>query len=254
MAESMPTSISAFTHRRARADSTASFAFYDDEEPDESPMIDDEEAESRGRGDVEEMRFGEEAVDEDDSTDVSTDLERQAPDNDYVLHRRASTQSRGSVRSRLLRRDSGLSGGSEFGRARFSQKTYMINEDLYIVIAGFKTSLVGMIAYILLCIITFGLAWLLFRWVPKWHVKLVGRPSTLRDSEWVVIEVSLCTFDDERMQQLTSVRTRGMRWLYWMSAPGRTGDRYPPCLAPQIRSRRICSTKIRTQFLGICEL
>ncbi|KAB5563391.1 hypothetical protein GE09DRAFT_1112275 [Coniochaeta sp. 2T2.1] len=190
MAESMPTSVSAFTHRRARADSTASFAFYPDEEPDESPFIDDEYEESRGRLDVDDMRFGQEIPDEDDSTDMSADLERQAPENDYVLHRRASTQSRGSVRSRLLRRDSGLSGGSEFGKARFSQKTYMVNEDLYIVIAGFKTSVIGMTVYVLLCTMTFGLAWLLFRWVPKWHVKLVGLTSTLRDSEWVVIENS----------------------------------------------------------------
>jgi cation-transporting ATPase 13A2 len=190
MAESLPTSVSAFTHRRARADSTASFAFYDDEEPEESPFIDDEDAESRGRADLDDMWFGEEAADEDDSTDVSADLERQAPDNDYVLHRRASTLSRGSVRSRLLRRDSGLSGESQFGRARFSQKTHMVNEDLYIVIAGFRTSRVGMVVYILLCILTFGLAWLLFRWVPKWYIKLTGKPSTLRDCEWVVIEVS----------------------------------------------------------------
>jgi cation-transporting ATPase 13A3/4/5 len=190
MAESLPTSVSAFTHRRARADSTASFAFYDDEEPDESPFIDEEEEDARGRSYTDDMRFGEETPDEDDSTDLSADLERQTPENDYVLHRRPSTQSRGSIHSRLLRRDSGLSGESQFGRARFSQKTYMVNEDLYIVIAGFRTSLVGMTVYISLCILTFGLAWLLFRWVPKWHVKLTGRPSTLRDCEWVVIEVS----------------------------------------------------------------
>lgn len=152
--------------------------------------MDDEEGEYHGSVDVDDMRFGAEAVDEDDSTDMSADLERQAPDNDYVLHRRSSTQSRGSARSRLLRRDSGLSGESQFGRARFSQKTYMVNEDLYIVIAGFRTSHVGMTVYILLCFLTFGLAWLLLRWVPKWHVRLTGKPSTLGDCDWVVIEVS----------------------------------------------------------------
>ena len=194
MAESLPTSVSAFhTHRRARADSTASFAFYDDEEPEESPIIDDDDydEERRFSGDVEDMRFGEDMAGEDDSTDVSTDLERQAPDNDYVLHRRASTQSRSSsVHGRLLRRDSGLSAGSSYGKGRFSQKTYMVNEDLYIVIAGFRTSSVGLSIYVLLCVLTFGLAWLLFRWLPKWHVKLIGQPSTLGESEWVVIEVS----------------------------------------------------------------
>lgn len=186
MAESLPTSVSAFTHRRARADSTTSFAFYTDEEPGESPFREDDDDQSQFTGVADDHRYSGDMADEEDSTD----LERQAPENDYILHRRASTQSRGSVRSRLLRRDSGLSAGSDFGKARFSQKLYMANEDLYIVIAGFRTSLLGQAVYLLSCVSTLGLAWLLFRWLPRWHVKLTGRQSTVRDCEWVVIEVS----------------------------------------------------------------
>lgn len=184
MAESLPTSVSAFTHRRSRADSTTSFTFYqEDEGPDESPIVDEEEV---GLMDGEDLSSREDIEDEEDSTD----LERQAADNDYVLHRRASTHSRGSVRSRLLRRDSGLSAGSDLGKARFSQKIHMVNEDLFIVIAGFRTSRTGMALYIVACVLTLGLAWLLFRWLPRWHVKLVGEPSTLRDCQWVVVENS----------------------------------------------------------------
>lgn len=64
----------------------------------------------------------------------------------------------------------------------------MVNEDLYIVIAGFRTSSVGVALYILLCLSTFGLGWLLFRWLPRWHVRLVGKATPLRDCDWVVIE------------------------------------------------------------------
>jgi len=182
MAESLPTSVSAFHHPRRRADSNASFSFYQDE-PEEPiifengrPLVDD----------LDEIPFADEFEEEQDSTD----LERQAPDNDYVLHRRASIQStRDSVHSRLLRRDSGLSTGSTPGGNRFSQKIYMANEDLYIVIAGFQTSFFGLAVYLAICITTLGLGWLLFRWLPRWHIKLIGRPSSLRDCEWVVLEV-----------------------------------------------------------------
>lgn len=183
MAESLPTSVSAFTHRRARADSMTSFTFYQEEEA-ESPIIDDEESR---RSDIGDLPFNEELDEED-----WDDLERQASDNDYVLHRRTSTLSRASVHSRLLRRDSGLSAGSAFGEGRSTQKIYMANEDLYIVVAGFRTSATGLAIYTLACVLSLGLAWLLFRWVPRWHVKLVGQPAPLRECQWVVIEVSFC--------------------------------------------------------------
>merc|ERR1712093_741983 len=65
MGESVPTSVSSFAHRRGRADSTASFTYYqeDDDEPlppsDESAIQDDES----------ELHFGEE--------EGSTDLESE---------------------------------------------------------------------------------------------------------------------------------------------------------------------------------
>ncbi|KAK4193092.1 vacuolar cation-transporting ATPase YPK9 [Podospora australis] len=186
MAESLPTSVSAFNHRRTRADSTASFSFYQDEDEPEEPLILD------GRrthvGDLDELPFEDDY--EEDEED-SADLERNAEENDYVLHRRASTQSRGaSVHSMLLRRDSGVSAGSGYGSNRHNQKTYMENEDLYVAIAGFQTSYVGYTIYTLLCIFTLGIAWLVFRWVPKWKVKLIGRSALLRECKWVVIENS----------------------------------------------------------------
>ena len=81
-----------------------------------------------------------------------------------------------------------MSAGSGYGANRYSQKVYMVNEDLYIAIAGFRTSAVGLAIYVLLCLCTFGLAWLVFRWLPRWHVKLVGKASHLRDCQWVVVE------------------------------------------------------------------
>ncbi|EHA57052.1 hypothetical protein MGG_06925 [Pyricularia oryzae 70-15] len=187
MAESLPTSLSAFAHRRPRADSTTSFAFYQEDEDDEDPAAAGRPLLGDGTTDIDdldEIPFHAGIEDEEDSND----LERQAPDNDYVLHRRNSTHSRHSVHSRLLRRDSAATEGSSYGTGRVSQKIYMVSEDLTIVIAGFKTSLVGLAAYTIICLGTLGIGWLLFRWLPRWHVKLLGQPCPLRECEWVVIE------------------------------------------------------------------
>ena len=186
MAESLPTSVSAFNHRRARADSTASFSFYQED-------IDErlETGEVASSEDLDELPFEDDYEDDVGASEVgSSDLERQAPDDEYVLNRRSSTQSRRSGHSRVLRRDSGVSASSGHGGNRTSQKVYMVNEDLYIAIAGFRTSTLGLAVYILICLLTFGVGWLLFRWIPRWHVKLVGRPSSLKDCQWVVIENS----------------------------------------------------------------
>lgn len=190
VAESLPTSVSAFSHRRARADSTTSFVYYDEEEeglefPGEHGVFDeDDEYVRRSVSDIGDLEFGEIEEEEDDSTDRDYD----ASANDYLLQRRSSTLSRNSVRAHLLRRDSTVTERSSRLFGRTSQKLYMKNEDLTIAIAGFRTSLPGYIAYICLCTLTCGLGYLLLRWMPRWYVAIVGRPWTLRDCDWVVIE------------------------------------------------------------------
>lgn len=196
MAESLPTSVSAFSHRRARADSTTSFTYYEEEEPEPEPSDLLEHPDEFRRtsisegyvrrsisdiGDIGDLEF---CVDDEDSADH----EYQAAEDDYVLHRCSSTQSRNSVHARLLRRDSTATAASSRLDGRTSQKVYMANEDLTIAVAGFRTGTVGYPVYILLCVLSLGLAFLLFRWLPRWYVGLVGRPCPLRDCDWVVIE------------------------------------------------------------------
>lgn len=177
MAESVPTSVSSFAHRRGRADSTASFTYYqeDDEEnlppsEDDSAILDDES----------ELQYEHEGV---------ADLE--AGDLDEI-RRTSSGYSRASVHDHLLRRDSARTEGSNFDRGhRTSQKIYIVMEDLTIVVAGFRTSSLGYALYATICVLTCGLGYLLLRWLPRWQVHLVGTPSPLRECSWVVIEVRL---------------------------------------------------------------
>ncbi|RSL40941.1 hypothetical protein CEP53_013061 [Fusarium sp. AF-6] len=194
VAESLPTSVSAFSHRRPRADSTTSFRYYDD---DADGFPDEEDAESvavqsmpgdyirRSVSDIGDLEFGADAVEDEDE---ELDHDYRVSEDDYALHRHSSSYSRNSVHARLLRRDSTATIGSFRRHGRTSQKVYMVNEDLTIAIAGFKTSHVGSAVYLLLCILTCGLAYLLFRWLPRWYVGLLGQPCALRDCEWVVIE------------------------------------------------------------------
>ncbi|KAK0392169.1 hypothetical protein NLU13_1667 [Sarocladium strictum] len=192
VAESLPTSVSAFSHRRTRADSTTSFTYYDDQD-NQDYADSDEEAMSRRQSfaseyarhsmsDIGDFEFGE--VEEDDSADQDYD----ASHDDYAMRRRSSTHSRSSVHARLLRTDSAATSSSAPGRGRISQKIYMVNDDLTIAVAGFSTSRAGFALYACLCILTGGLAYLLFRWLPRWYVTVVGMPCPLRSCQWVVVE------------------------------------------------------------------
>ena len=176
MAESVPTSISSFAHRRGRADSSAtvaSFTYYQEDEEEDLPPSEDDSA---ILDDESELQY-----------DGAPDLE--AGDLDEI-RRTSSGYSRASVHDHLLRRDSGRTEGSNFDHGhRTSQKIYIVTEDLTIVVAGFRTSTLGYAIYTTICVLTLGLGYLLLRWLPRWQVRLVGTPSSLRECSWVVIEV-----------------------------------------------------------------
>ncbi|EGP85061.1 uncharacterized protein MYCGRDRAFT_46026 [Zymoseptoria tritici IPO323] len=183
MSESVPTASSSFFHRRSRADSNVSFTYYeedrdfDSEEWPEEAVFDEDQLESQSLNG--ENTFLEPEQDFDDSTEDAS-----------LASRRPSKGSRPSVESPLLRRahsgDSDTSGFRIGGRV--NQKIYILTEDMTIVVAGFKTSIIGFAAYVCICVLTGGIGWLLFRWLPRWHVWLTGRSAALGKCDWVVIE------------------------------------------------------------------
>jgi len=181
MSESVPTGVSSFAHRRSRADSTASFTYFqtdeDEEEwPENDVLIDDDEFD----GDLDDVG---------DSVDIDLESGRPSPS----VRRKSSAYSRASVEEALLHRhDSARTDGSHhIDGGRVSQKIYILTEDLTIVIAGFSTSHIGSLIYAILCLATLGIGYLLLRWLPRWRVRLVGSPKPLRECTWVVIEVRL---------------------------------------------------------------
>jgi len=113
---------------------------------------------------------------EEDQDLESGSLRRKSSSNQPLLRRHEST------RSDTQEYDEG--GGS------FSQKLYIEAEDLTMVIAGFVTSSVGYLMYMAICILTAGIGYLAFHWMPRWKMSLVGSPAPLKTCSWVVVEVS----------------------------------------------------------------
>ncbi|EWG83360.1 hypothetical protein R008_O13306 [Saccharomyces cerevisiae R008] len=68
------------------------------------------------------------------------------------------------------------------------QRFYIAEEDLVIGIAAYQTSKFWYIIYNLCCFLTFGLVYLLTRWLPHLKVKFYGVKVPLAKAEWVVIE------------------------------------------------------------------
>ena len=182
MSESIPSSTTGFAHRRSRVDSVTSFTYLEEnvESSESSNWPYDEAVEDDPDVDV----------DEDDSVEDANGVTNSALSSPQ--RRKSSGFSRLSVEDPLLhRKDSSKTEASGHGHdGRTIQKIYIVTEDLTVVFAGFATSRIGYITYLVVCIATIGFGFLLFRWLPRWRVRLVGSPRALQDCSWVAVEVS----------------------------------------------------------------
>ena len=179
MSESVPSSVTGFAHRRPRADSVASFTYF--QEDDESPEWSEDQAV---------INEVDESIDngQEPEEDLQYDLESGSLS---PKRRKSSGFSRPSVEDPLLyRHDSTKTDASALGRgARTNQKIYVVAEDLTIVVAGFTTNQVGLLSYLVICILSLGLGYLVLRWLPRWRVRFIGSSKPLFECDWVVVEV-----------------------------------------------------------------
>lgn len=68
------------------------------------------------------------------------------------------------------------------------QRFYIAEEDLVLGIAGYKTSKLRLYLYYFISTITFGLFYLVLRWLPKYKFSIYGEKVALGKAEWVVAE------------------------------------------------------------------
>lgn len=174
ISESIPSSTVSFAHRRNRKDSNVSFTYFQDEDDfEEYPEEDAVDAEN-DLDDFESLSQPTLATERSSFTSKRSSHARDSIE-DPLLPRRISTDSHA---------------GGPRTDSRLNQKIYIASEDLTIVFAGFSTRLSGYVLYATLCVLTFGLAYLVFRWFPRWRVELIGRRTPLRKCQWIAIEVS----------------------------------------------------------------
>ncbi|KAL2312417.1 Cation-transporting ATPase [Schizosaccharomyces pombe] len=68
------------------------------------------------------------------------------------------------------------------------QILYLVEEDLEVGIAGYKTNKSRYRLYQAICLLTLGLAYLIFRWLPKYFIRFVGTREPLATADWLTIE------------------------------------------------------------------
>lgn len=129
---------------------------------------------------------------DDEDLDYADDQDADIEAGPGILGRKSSAHHRATSDQPLLPLlDSRHSDTQEHDDGgAFSQKFYIESEDLTMVVAGFSTSLLGFITYATICILTGGIGYLVFRWLPRWRIRLTGVPTPLRKCTWTVVEVS----------------------------------------------------------------
>lgn len=83
----------------------------------------------------------------------------------------------------------------------YYQRFYITEEDLVVGIAGYSTSKFKNAIYNFICIVSFGLLYLLLRWLPSYKVKLIGTKVPLGKAEWVVLENEFGEFSIEPIKR-----------------------------------------------------
>ena len=197
MSESVPNASSSFAHRRGRAGSTTSFTYYeedrdfDSEEWAEEAVYDEQDhLETQSLDGVDTFIEPELDADFDERSVDGRPSSKSRKGSGLSRSSRNSRDSRNSAGTPLLRRnhsEESQTSGFRIG-GRMGQKIYILTEDMTIVVAGFNTSLFGYALYLSICVLTVGIGYLIFRWLPKWNVKLVGKAMPLGKCDWVVIE------------------------------------------------------------------
>ena len=223
-ASSVPTSVTSFAHRGSRTsfadeDRTAVRFFAEEFDEDAEEVLTEIDPEEEDRHSVLSSSRASEGSRSSVAVTSTPDVERGGQEFPLIL-RRKSTDQRSDV-----------SGGG--ARGRVTQKIYLADEDMVVVMSGFKTRIGRLWMYRALSVVTFGLFYLLMRWLPRWRLRFMAEPLPLSEAHWVVVEVppsQKCTFNCCR----TNIQ------IYRHSEYGRQymAFHYPAVLPPQRQKKQ----------------
>ncbi|CBF77849.1 putative P-type ATPase [Aspergillus nidulans FGSC A4] len=205
ISESIPSSVASFSRRRSRRNSTITFSqHHEQEDAIEWP---------RGR-----------SMDLEDQVDdtISPDIDDNGSTK-FSYRSRQSAYRRSSIEDPLLPRRSlsfGSSNNEWKSKDRIKQEIHIASEDSTLVITGFRTATTGAVLYFFLCTVSLGFAFLIFRWLPRWKIKLLGKYSSLSQCQWAVIEdqwgqLSICEVRDQAYERpLSTIFADSYRYTY----------------------------------------
>ncbi|ORZ24084.1 hypothetical protein BCR42DRAFT_317373 [Absidia repens] len=71
---------------------------------------------------------------------------------------------------------------------RWEQQLLLEEEDVEVMIYGYRYHAIRYLIYRLACIFTCGIVWLIARWVPTWWIKWVGQQVPLKEAHWLVFK------------------------------------------------------------------
>ncbi|KAI7892078.1 uncharacterized protein EV154DRAFT_506232 [Mucor mucedo] len=120
----------------------------------------------------------EEQSDFESEEDESDDSDSQSSDNDDITINNHLTSTTDDIR---------ISGLNEIPHDTKDQQILILEEeDVQIHIQGYKYISTNLFLYRLFSVISFGLVWLICRWVPRWYISWVGEKVPLKNAEWLV--------------------------------------------------------------------
>ena len=71
---------------------------------------------------------------------------------------------------------------------RSKQQIYLADEDTLIHVSGYQTQYTRMGLYVILCVLSFGIVPLVFRWLPRLKLRHLYQEVNFEDAEFVVVE------------------------------------------------------------------
>lgn len=127
--------------------------------------------------DEEQSDSEEEEDDDEDDEDAEDADETQDP----TFIQRATVNNGNDLR---------ISGLNEIPKDTLEEQTlFLEEEDVQIQITGYKFNKLNLLLYRICSFLSFGILWLICRWVPRYYISFVGIKVPLKNAEWLVFKV-----------------------------------------------------------------
>ncbi|KAJ8660316.1 hypothetical protein O0I10_003773 [Lichtheimia ornata] len=124
--------------------------------------------------------------DDDDESETETETEDDDDDEDDDGGGSDTGSSDKGDTSTLLQQTDNDIRISGLGKVDPWRQTFMLDEEVQIIVEGYRNDGFHYMLYRLLCILSFGIVWLICRWMPQWWIAWVGRKTSLANAQWLV--------------------------------------------------------------------